>query len=258
MLLHKKQGFPEEYDLVVCTVAKVLHNSVFVNLDEYDKQGMIHISEISPGRIRNIRDYVKEGKVIVCKVLGINKEKGHIDLSLRRVSDVQRREKINQMKQEQLAEKIVEFTAKQLGRDFKKFYEELTSKVFKKHEYLFPFFEEIVLGEAKLEDFNINKKEAEVLEQLIKQRIKPKEVKIKGVVRLKTYDSEGIEIIKKALKVAEQFNSTITYLGSGKYHLIVKASDYKTAETLLKEILTKIEKIMGRVEGEFKFEREEK
>jgi len=258
MLLHKKQGFPEEYELVLCTVTKVLSNSVFVNIDEYDKQGMIHISEISPGRIRNIRDFVKEGKLIVCKVLKVDEEKGHIDLSLRRASDIQRREKINQMKQEQIAEKIIEFAAKQLGKDLKKLQEEIASKVHAKYEYLFPFFEDIVLGEAKFEDFEIPKTEADVLEQLVRQRIKPKEVEIKGVVKLKTYDPAGINVIKKALKVAEQFNSAIIYLGSGKYHLVVRAGDYKTAEILLKEILTKIEMIMARVKGEFEFNREEK
>ena len=85
-MLLKKEGFPEEDELVMCTVTQVQFHSVFVTLDEYDKGGMIHISEVSPGRIRNIRDFVREGKKIVCKVLRVNEEKGHIDLSLRRVT----------------------------------------------------------------------------------------------------------------------------------------------------------------------------
>ncbi|MEK6948847.1 MAG: S1 RNA-binding domain-containing protein, partial [Nanoarchaeota archaeon] len=60
MLLQKK-GFPQEDELVLCTVTKVEFHSVFVTLDEYGKGGMIHISEVSPGRIRNIRDFVREG-----------------------------------------------------------------------------------------------------------------------------------------------------------------------------------------------------
>ncbi|MEK6869062.1 MAG: S1 RNA-binding domain-containing protein, partial [Nanoarchaeota archaeon] len=49
-MLLKKEGFPEEDELVMCTVTKVQFHSVFVTLDEYDKGGMIHISEVSPGR----------------------------------------------------------------------------------------------------------------------------------------------------------------------------------------------------------------
>jgi translation initiation factor 2 subunit 1 len=68
-MLYHKTGIPEDSELVLCTVNKVLPNSVFVTLDEYGIDGLIHISEVSPGRIRNIRDFVKEGKKVVCKIL---------------------------------------------------------------------------------------------------------------------------------------------------------------------------------------------
>ena len=75
---------PEEGEIVLCTVKKILYHSIFATIDEYETlEGMLHISEVSPGRIRNIRDFVKEGKQIVCKVLKVDKVKGHIDLSLR-------------------------------------------------------------------------------------------------------------------------------------------------------------------------------
>ena len=119
-MLIRKQDYPERSDLVICTVAKIQFNSIFVRLDEYEKkQGIIHISEISPGRIRNIRDYVKEGKVIACVVLRVNMERDLIELSLRRVTDGQRRNKINGMKQEQKAAKIIEFVAKSQEKDAK-------------------------------------------------------------------------------------------------------------------------------------------
>ena len=79
-MLLMKQGLPEDGELVLCKVTNVQHHSVFVRMEEYGKSGMIHISEIAPGRIRNIRDYVKEGKIVVCKVLRINEERGHVDL----------------------------------------------------------------------------------------------------------------------------------------------------------------------------------
>ena len=107
-MLLKKQGFPEESELDLCTVTSVQYHSVFVDIDEYGKSGLIHISEVSPGRIRNIRDFVREGKKVVCKVLRINEEKGYIDLSLRRVNESEKRRKINEIKKEQTAEKVIE------------------------------------------------------------------------------------------------------------------------------------------------------
>ena len=116
-MLLKKQGFPQEGELVLCTVTKIFGHSVFVTVDEYNRSGMINISEVSPGRIRNLRDFVVEGKKIVCFVLRVNQEKGHIDLSLRRVNDNQKRKKLESMQLEQKAEKMLEFVAKdQIGR----------------------------------------------------------------------------------------------------------------------------------------------
>src|SRR3989344_568516 len=100
-MLYRREGFPDEGEIVLCTVTKINPNSVFVHVDDYDKGGMVHISEISPGRIRNIRDFVVENKVVVCKVLSVNRERGYIDLSLRRVNETLRRNKLEEVKQEQ-------------------------------------------------------------------------------------------------------------------------------------------------------------
>ena len=107
-MFYKKKGLPEENELVVCTVKKILYHSIFAELDEYSKlDGMIHISEVAPGRIRNIRDYVREGKRLVCVVLKVDTVKNHIDLSLRRVSMSIRHKKNEEFRQEMKAEKLL-------------------------------------------------------------------------------------------------------------------------------------------------------
>src|SRR3989344_570630 len=114
-MFYKKKGKPEVGDTVICTVNKILYHSVFVSIDDYENlEGMIHISEIAPGRIRNLRDYVVEGKKIVCSVLNINPQ-GNIDLSLRRVNTAQMVNKLKDYKQEEKAEKLLE----QIGKEFK-------------------------------------------------------------------------------------------------------------------------------------------
>jgi len=113
MLLNKK-GFPEEGELVLCKVTKVSYNSVFANLEEYGKHGMIHISEVSPGRIRNLNDYVKLGKMVVCKILRVNQEKGHIDLSLRRVNEIKKGIKITKLSLSKKQRKLFKMLQKNL------------------------------------------------------------------------------------------------------------------------------------------------
>ena len=165
-MLFKKQGFPEDEELVLCTVTAVQYHSVFAKLDEYDTTGLIHISEVAPGRIRNIRDFVVEGKKVVCKVLKVNKEKGHIDLSLRRVNDAQKRQKLNQIKQEQLAERIVENIAKQSKKDFVKLYNEVTDKLFEKYPTLFSAFDDVANDKLKLDKFFDKKLAADLTENI--------------------------------------------------------------------------------------------
>ena len=147
-MLYRRTGMPEESEIVMCTVTKIQYSSVFVVLDEYDKSGMIHISEIAAGRIRNIRDYVKEGKKVVCKVLRVHQDKGHIDLSLRRVNDSQRRNKVNEMKHEQKAESIIEYVAKQNKIDFKKLYNKIADKLLKDYEYIHHAFIDAIEGKV--------------------------------------------------------------------------------------------------------------
>ena len=98
----KKQEWPEIGDLVIATVETVTDYGAYVKLDEYDKKGLLHISEISSSWIRNIRDFVREGQKIVLKVLRVDIEKGHVDLSLRRVTKREKIEKIMFQKKERI------------------------------------------------------------------------------------------------------------------------------------------------------------
>ncbi|MEM2916357.1 MAG: S1 RNA-binding domain-containing protein [Candidatus Woesearchaeota archaeon] len=234
-MLLKKTGLPQEDELVLCTVTAVQYHSVFCTLDEYGKTGMIHISEVAPGRIRNIRDFVKEGKKIVCKVLRVNPEKGYIDLSLRRVNENQKRQKLNQIKQEQLAEKIIEHVARQHLKKPEEVYLALTKELVPKYGGLFPTFEEVSQDRLDLSKF-IDKKLAEDITAAIKQRITAKKVTIDGDLTLLTYAPNGIELVKDALKKAEATpgKPIIRYKGAGTYHVAVTSDDYKNAEKMLK------------------------
>ena len=259
MLLRKK-GFPEEDELVICTVTKVQFHSVFANLDEYEKSGMIHISEVSPGRIRNIRDFVKEGKKVVCKVLRVNAEKGYIDMSLRRVTETQRRKKIDEVKQEQKAEKILEFVAKDLNSDVKQLFEGISNNISKKYASLYEFFHQVVIDSDAIKDAGIDAKVAKKLEEAIKSRIKEVGVKVEGKLKLTSFAADGVDIVKEALKRAMgtgKESISIKYLGAGSYNVAVNAKDYKEAEKILKEASEKALEYVRKNEGEAEFVRAE-
>jgi len=257
-MLLKKQGYPEESEIVLCTVTSVRYNSVFANLNEYNHSGMIHISEVSPGRIRNINDYVKEDKVIICKVLRIDKEKGYIDLSLRRVNEGQRRAKVNEIKREQKAEKIIEFVAKKLKKDVKEVYQEISDKILKKYDLLYPCFEDVAEKRISLDEVDIPKEIAKELKEVIEQKIKPIEVNIKGNIKLVSYAPNGVEIIKEAIKKGIDKNIKILCNGGGRYSIKVTSPDYKTAEKILKKSTEAIIQYAEKNNVKASFDREEK
>ena len=258
-MYYRKTGYPEEDELVVCTVNNVQYNSVFVKLNDYGKTGLIHISEVSPGRIRNLRDYVKPGKVIVCKVLRVNEQRGHIDVSLRRVNESQRRMKLEERKAEQKAEKIIDSLAAQLDEDPKKIYDEVAKPLLQEYGMLNYAFSDVVENDADLKEQGVPDKYAGQLEELVRERIKPAQVSIEGDLTITSYEADGLDTIKKALKAFEETSDAINlrYLGSGAWRATITAPEFKEAEHHLKEASDAAKAITEKEGAEFSFKRKE-
>ncbi len=253
-MFYKKKGIPEVGDVLVCTVKRILYHSVFVSFDEYEnKEGMIHISEIAPGRIRNLRDYVTENKKIIAKVININKQTNNIDLSLRRVPTVQRVAKLQELKQEEKAEKLLE----QVGKDHKltlaQVFEKIGYKIIDTYGSLYAFFQQLINTPTIIDSFDAPKELKEALAKTVREKIKAPEINVNGVLTLQTYASNGIEDIKKILLDIEKRGVHITYLGAPKYKINIIAQDYKNAEHQLKEIIDESLKMAKKhnIEGAF-------
>ncbi|MBU0457068.1 MAG: S1 RNA-binding domain-containing protein [Nanoarchaeota archaeon] len=256
-MLYKRKGIPEEDEIVLCKVTKIFPNSVFVDLLEYNDSGMIHISEISPGRIRNLRDYVNVGRQIVCKVLKIDRERGHIDLSLRRVNSNQRREKLDEIKQELKAESLVKSVAKKIKTPVDEVYKNISKKIFEEYSHLYLCFKDVAGGEIDLVKLGIDDKIANELTTIILEKFKPSKISIKGEVKIITYASDGIEKIKSVLKQIEKVSPTINlfYLGAGRFKLMIEDLDYKPAEKNLNKVIEILNKFNDKL-STASFERE--
>jgi translation initiation factor 2 subunit 1 len=258
-MLYKRYGYPEVDEIVLCKVTKIYPNSVFVDLLEYGKSGIIHISEVSPGRIRNLRDFVNVGRQIVCKVLRMDLDKGHIDLSLRRVNSNQRREKLDEIKQEVKSEQLIKNISKKLDLKFDALYKEVSTKIFKEYSHLHLCFRDIVNDEVDLVKLGIDKKIATEIKESVIDKFKPKKITIEGEISLKTYVSDGLNQVKKTLLDVEKVSKTISlfYLGAGTYKLIIEDVEYKPAEKNLKKIQDILEKFNGK-QSTASFERDKK
>ncbi|MBI2662803.1 S1 RNA-binding domain-containing protein [Candidatus Woesearchaeota archaeon] len=243
-MFYKRHGLPEVDEIVLCKVTKLYPNSVFVDLLEYGESGIVHISEVSPGRIRNLRDFVSIDRQIVCKVLRVDLQNHHIDLSLRRVNTTQRQQKLEEIKQELKSELLIKNISKKLNKPVEQLYQEISKKVFKEYSHLYLCFHDVIDNPHLLEKLGIEKNLAKELEEAIIEKFKPKKILLKALITLQTYDQNGIDKIKSILLAIEKVSSftTILFLGGGRYQLSIEDTDYKKAEKKLKQVEDLLEK----------------
>lgn len=71
--------------IVKGTITGIEEYGAFVSLDEY-YSGLIHISEISHGFVKNIEDYVKIGDIIYVEVLDVDEELCQLKLSIKNIT----------------------------------------------------------------------------------------------------------------------------------------------------------------------------
>ncbi len=238
--MSRVRGFPENGDLVVCTVKNVKNFGAFVTLDEYDdREGFVHVRDIASGWVKYIRDFVREGQKIVCKVLGVDSTKGHIDLSLKSVNEHQKREKIQQWKNEKKAEKLVEIIAERMSISVDDAYDMFGNKLLEEYETLYGAFESVVTyPEEFLEEFS--GEWTDTFMEVAKENVAPPTVQIDGILEMTSSAPDGMERVKnallKGLEAADGDAVEITCVGCPKYRVVVTAGEYKEAEETMRRV----------------------
>lgn len=69
-------------DIVTAKVTGIQKYGAFVTIDD-EHNGLIHISEISYGYVKNLNDYIKIGDKIYAEVININPDSNHVKLSIK-------------------------------------------------------------------------------------------------------------------------------------------------------------------------------
>ncbi|MFH0861502.1 MAG: translation initiation factor IF-2 subunit alpha [Candidatus Altiarchaeota archaeon] len=260
-----QEPYPEPGELVLGTVKNIFNQGAFIDLDEYPgKRGMLHLTEISLKWVRNIRDYVKEEQKVVLLVLRTDPSRGHIDLSLRRVNDAQRKQKLQQVKQKQRATKLLEMVAQELKLQPTDISAPVSTAL-AEYESVYLGLEAIAADNSLINKLPLEEKIRKKLLELVIKSIKPPLVEVTGYVEFHSFESDGIKTVKKALEEVSGHKQKdtlleLTYISAPLYRVKVTASDYKTAEKVLRNAvdqgITYIESKHGT--GEFHRELEAK
>jgi translation initiation factor 2 subunit 1 len=259
-----KEEWPEVGDLVVATAKKVVDYGAYVALDEYgEREGLLHISEISTRWVRNIRDHVKEGQKFVLRVLRINKEKGQIDLSLKRVGKSEHKEKMEEFKKDRRARSLLAQCAKVLNISEGALYEKAGIPIAEKYGSLYDGLEEAAKkGVSALMKLGIPNEIIEPLAEISKEKIKIRMFEARGVINATCRDPKGVIIIREALFMAKKLGKKkkadveIYTVGAPKYRVEVATDDPKRTESSMKEIVAEITSAIEKAGGTVSFTRE--
>jgi translation initiation factor 2 subunit 1 len=253
-----EKQLPEAGEIVISTVREITSHGIYVSLDQYDGvNGFLHVSEISTGWVRNIDRVAKVSQKLVLKVIRANKARREIDLSLRQVSNEERRAKIIEWKREERAVAIMNAVKRKLNLDDAQ-ERALKSKMEEQFGTLYEALETAAKSEKGLAPLGLPDKTAKAIVEIAAEKIVPPRYEVGALVEVSTRSPEGIEEVKKTLTNAASAPSAdvhITYAGAPRYRVRITADDYKQAEKALDVVLEKIKDGVGKHDT-FSFKRE--
>jgi len=260
-MAERKPEWPEVGDLVIATIETVTDYGAYAKLDEFGKRGLLHVSEISSSWIRNIRDFVREGQKLTLKVLRVDLEKGHIDLSLRRVTKRERIEKVLSWKKERKAEALLRGVAEKTGLSDEEVYEK-GGKIIEDKYGLYDGFEKAAIeGYEALTELGVEESLAKAFAAVAQERIHPKLVKVRGVLEIRCMKPNGVKIIKDAFnkaKAEKLKDASVKFyvIAAPKYNIEASAENYKRAEDVLQKVAQNVVTNITKAGGQGTFRRE--
>ena len=259
----KYSGWPEPGELVVGEVDEIADFGVFVDLDEYEeKRGLCHISEVASGWIKNVRDHVREGQTVVAKVLDVDESSDQIDLSIKDVNEHQRKDTIQDWKNERKADNWMLIA---LGEDVSdERYTEVANALLVEYDSLYDAFEAAAIrGEEALEDVDVDDEAIEAIVDAARDNVSVPYVDVTGYVDLESPAPDGVDDVTAALKAAggngevpDGVELDVGYVGSPEYRIKVRAPDYKTAEAQLEAAAERARESIETAGGVGSFHRE--
>ena len=256
-------GWPEPGELVVGEIDEIADFGVFVDLDQYeDKRGLCHISEVASGWIKNVRDHVREGQTVVAKVLDVDESSDQIDLSIKDVNEHQRKDTIQDWKNERKADNWMLIA---LGEDVSdERYTEVANALLVEYDSLYDAFEAAAIrGEEALEDVDVDDEAIEAIVGAARDNVSVPYVDVTGYVDLESPAPDGVDDVTAALKAAggngevpDGVELDVGYVGSPEYRIKVRAPDYKTAEAQLEAAAERARESIETAGGVGSFHRE--
>lgn len=233
---------PEVGELVLIRVKKVMPFGAYCELTEFNNHdAYLPIKEVASGWIKNIHEFLKEGQKGVAKVVFIDKEKNSIDVSKKKVTKKEEKDKVNDFQLEKRSENL--FTQALTDAQLADKQQEISQELSKKYTTYNDIINLLAEGKDAFAGMKLNAKFVTAMKEIVAKNIKPKVYKVSYIAKVSVYDTKkGIELIKKAFTEIEGLGVTVLYLGAPRYRMVSEDMSYPKAEDRIKHANMILEK----------------
>ena len=205
-------------DVVMVQIRSIAEMGAYVSLLEYGNiEGMILLSELSRRRIRSVQKLIKVGRSEPVMVLRVDKEKGYIDLSKRRVAAEDLAKCEEKFAKSKLVHTIMKHVAETTGTDVEELYKQIGWPLYKLYGHAHNAFSMMITDEEteaifqRIKDEVFDGKDIPILTPDVKEgllknirrRLTPQPIKIRADVEMTCFNYDGIEHIKTAMRAAQ-------------------------------------------------------
>jgi translation initiation factor 2 subunit 1 len=261
-----RKPLPDVGELVVGTINEVYDFGAYLSIDEYGGiRAFLPWSEVATRMVRNIRQVLKEGQKVVVKVIRVYKARNQVDVSLKRVTDAERKRKMMWWKRLLKASSIVRMVAERIGKSEDEAFREV---IWRLDDYygdpLTGLERAVIYGEKALRDARVPEEWIKPLLEEARARIEIKYVKISGIFTLTSMAGDGVKRIRSVLEAVrsavekyggDQVKVRIYSVGSPRYRIDLQSHEYKIIERVLAKAIEEGRRVANELEVGFAFER---
>ncbi|GMG40041.1 unnamed protein product [Ambrosiozyma monospora] len=248
--------YPEVDEVVMVNVQQIAEMGAYVKLLEYDNiEGMVLLSELSRRRIRSIQKLIRVGRNEVAVVLRVDKEKGYIDLSKRRVSSeeiVKCEERYNKSK---AVHSILRRCAEKFNVPLESIYESIAWPLAKEYGHAFDAFRISITNPSVFD--TVKAPSEDILADLkdhISRRLTPQAIKCRADIEVSCFSYQGIDAIKEALTAGEALSTEqnqikVKLVAAPKYVITTQSLDKTTGIESLNQAIDVINSVITKYGG---------
>lgn len=267
-----EQRYPDLEELVLVKVRTIEPTAAYCHLLEYGNvEGMIPLSEVSRRRIRSIGKHLRVGKTEVVQVFRVDKEKGYIDLSKKKVTEDDVRQAEERYNNAKAVHSIMAHVGMEWSRNpnvdvqnLEGLYEKIAWPLVNSRKFS-SAYEAFKTGNASPEKvfgpLNLHPELYALLVKDIQERLKANPHRIRSDIELTCFAYEGIDAVKDVLLQGQQMGTDscplkITLTACPHYVLRVQSLDKEEAFTVIRAAIAQMTQLIKDKGGNLKVDKE--